>query len=186
MPTVRRKIGPRRRGLITTAQRSHLECGCYFFDFDGEADHFVDEQHRYETWQAYREQILAEWCHPGKRPAAMWEYDFGLKRRPCWCCWSWPKPATTEQEMVYRLLKARRIAGCHLNGCVRIASEIDEIERNWRHEIRFTLIGHKTVPAIDGPLQTFGCPVWFFREHAPQALAEHAERAAQMAEDRCR
>jgi hypothetical protein len=142
------------------------------------ADHFIDEQHRYATWQAYREEILEEWCHPGERPAALWEYDAGLKWRDDG--WAWPRPISTEAEMVYRLLQAGEIAGCRLNGIVRIASEIDEIERSWRHEINFTLVAHKAVPVIDEPLSTFGCPVWFFRKHAAAALAEHAARAVLM------
>ena len=64
MPTKRRKLAPQRIGVMTDAQRFHLICGRYFFDYAGEADHFRDDAHRRATWAAHREQILAEWDHP--------------------------------------------------------------------------------------------------------------------------
>ena len=86
MATKRRKTGARRIGVMTDAQRFYLICGRYFFDYAGEADRFRDDAHRRATWAAHREQILAEWDHPGERPIALWAYDFGLKPAPIRSC----------------------------------------------------------------------------------------------------
>jgi hypothetical protein len=171
MATKRVKTGHRRLGRFTLAQRTHLECGCYFFDFEGEADHFDDEDHRRSAWQAHRGLILAEWAHPGKRPVAVWEYDFGLE--PDGNEWVWPAPAVSERDLVYRLLAEGMIEPCRLNGCLRIASELETIEKDWLHEIRYT-VGSKTrrERRIREPLETYGTPPWFYAKHAARLIAE--------------
>jgi hypothetical protein len=177
MPTKRRKTAARRIGIITTALRAHLICGHYFLA-DSEADRFVDDEHRRSTWEAWREQCLDEWDHPGRRPAAMWEYDYQLRR--CGSCreWTWPRPIQTEAEMVYRLLKAGELAPCRFNGLVRIESELEWIEATWLKEIGQNVGYSDTLPKISLPLTTWGTPGWFWRKHARRILAElNAERA---------
>ena len=133
MATKRRKPGARRIGVMTDAQRFHLICGRYFFDYAGEADHFRDDAHRRATWAAHREQILAEWDHPGERPIALWAYDLGLKPAPYPKLWSWPRPIRTEAEAVYRLIERGELAPCRFNGTVPIASEMQEITMHGMH-----------------------------------------------------
>ena len=144
----RRKTGARRIGVITDAQRFHLICGRYFFDYAGEADHFRDDAHRRATWAAHREQILAEWDHPGERPIALWAYDLGLKPAPYPKLWSWPRPIGTEAEAVYRLIERGELAPCRFNGTVPIASEMQEIASRWELLIRCPHLGYSgQVPA---------------------------------------
>jgi hypothetical protein len=177
MPTKRRKLVPRRLNRMTLAQESHLSCGHYFFDFDGELDHFVDEVHRRATWAANRELILAKWSHPGRRPVSMWEYDAGLKRRPWPREWSWPRPVASEAEMVHRLLKRGELQPCRFNGTIPVADEVAVIEANWLREIGYSVGCGDTMCAFSGPLPTYGCPKWFYQEHAPAIFArQRAER----------
>ena len=154
MATKRRKTGARRIGAMTDAQRFHLICGRYFFDYAGEADHFRDDAHRRATWAAHREQILAEWDHPGARPIAMWRHDFGLKPAPYPKLWSWPRPILTEAEMVYRLIEDGALEGCRFYGTNPIASEMQEIASRWELVIRCPHLGYS------GEV-----PAWFRRRH---------------------
>jgi hypothetical protein len=151
MPTKRRKIGARRIGVMTDSQKWHLVCSCYFFDFNGEADHFVDEEHRRATWALHRAEILASWDHPGRRPDALWSYDFGLKPAPYPREWAWPRRVQREDEMVHRLLVAGQLESCRSNGLVPITSEIEEIEASWRKALELGS-GYWTV-----------APAWFAR-----------------------
>jgi hypothetical protein len=181
MPTNRTRFRHGRRDVMTAAQKAHLTCGCYFFDFRGEADHFVDEAHRRATWEAYRAQILEAWDHPGRRPDALWEYDFGLK-----CCpdpreWSWPRPIESEAEMVHRLLTEGTLEPCQFSGINPIASELEEIEASWLKEVELTIGFGDTLPKPPFPLETWGCPSWFWRKHARRI---HAEKLAERAEYR--
>lgn len=162
----KRIVGKRRLDQLTAAQRSHLESGHYFFDFAGEADHFADEDHRLEAWRAHRDLILAEWCHPGQRPVAMWEYDLNLRPQPWPKGWGWPRPIQTESEMVHALLQRGEIAPCRFNGCVPIKSELAQIEHDWLREIGWTVGCRDELPVITRPLTTYGTPVWFARRHA--------------------
>ena len=82
MPTTRIRRDRGRLDALTDAQRSHLEVGHYFFDFDGEADRFRDEAHRRRAWALHRADILADWRGPGSRPVALWQYDLASKLRP--------------------------------------------------------------------------------------------------------
>ena len=171
MPTKRRKLAPQRIGVMTDAQRFHLICGRYFFDYAGEADHFRDDAHRRATWAAHREQILAEWDHPGERPIALWAYDFGLKPAPYPKLWSWPRPIRTEAEAVYRLIERGELAQCRFNGTVPIASEMQEIASRWELLIRCPHLGYS------GEV-----PAWFRRRHGKRILAEQAADAARGSE----
>jgi hypothetical protein len=162
MPTNRKRRDRSRLDELTDAQEAHLRCGHYFFDFREELDHFRDEAHRRRAWALHRERILAEYAHPGHRPLAFWEYDAG----------SWENYGTSEPEAVHRLLEAGEIEGCRFNGVNRIVSELEVIEANWRREIKGELFCHDAVPKINGPLPTWGTPVWYYRQHAPRILAE--------------
>jgi hypothetical protein len=179
MPTNRTRIDRGRRDALTLAQRAHLECGHYFFDFDGDLDHFEDEAHRRRAWAFHRAQILSEWHLPGNRPDALWQYDYGLRPRSWPKEWSWPRPVTTEAEMVRRLLLKGEIEHCRLNGAIRISDEIAQIEADWMHEVRIAVSQAGRVLELDQPLPTWGTPVWFYREHARRVFAElAAERRA--------
>jgi hypothetical protein len=174
----RRKLGVRRLGVMTLSQREHLECGDYLLWHRPEEE-FLDDEHRRLTWAANRVQILAEWSRAGRRPAAFWELDCGFKPRLWPKCWSWPRRVETEPEMVRALLLAGDIEGCRLDGTMRIASEVEVIERSWLDEIRISLIGSQRVLEPSRLLSTWGTPAWFYREHAPRILAElEAEREA--------
>jgi hypothetical protein len=88
----------------------------------------------------------------------VWEYDFELKPRPWPRLWSWPRPIQREDEMVYRLVEAGKIEPCQYNGINRIASELAEIEKQWRKRIQWPQSGER-------------CPNWFERRIRAEAKA---------------
>jgi hypothetical protein len=166
----RRKIGVVALNKLSTAQRAHLETGHYFFDFAGVRDHFVDDAHRRQAWAAYREQLMDENDRVGQRPLAFWQYDVPG---------GWERHGESEQDVVRTLLLAGRIDHCRRDGMVPVDNEAAEIEAKWRHEIGVALLGSRTRPLeIAEPLSTWGCPRWFWREHAPRIAAELAAEAA--------
>jgi hypothetical protein len=179
MPTKRRKTGVLPIGGMTMNQRDHLECGCYFWTNRigqtgiGGAE-FEDEAHRRAAWEAHREVILYDWSSPGRRPFAFWEYEYGLQERPnSYRGWFWPKPITSEAEMVHHLLTIGEIAGCHFNGVNRIADELAQIEADWLQEISGRVSYTASPPApIRRPLDPYGTPPWFFKAHAKRIWAE--------------
>jgi hypothetical protein len=170
MPTNRRRRDRGRLDALTDAQEAHLCTGFYFFDFHGEDDHFRDEAHRRRAWALHRDRILKDYDHAGRRPVALWEYDLG----------PWEQYGSSEEDAVYQLLKSDRLEPITRNGAARIMSEIETIEKDWRHEISFTNIG--TSPpkqTISQALPTYGCPPWFYNQHAPEIIAQQqAETAA--------
>jgi hypothetical protein len=169
MPTTRTRVSRGRTDLLNLNQRSILTTGCECFPaWPG----FEDDEHREEAWAANRAQILAEWCHPGRRPDAFWEFDLSLEQRDGYRVWRWPEPIQSEAEMVYRLLEASELEPCRFNGAVRIDSELRVIQEEWLREIRIGLIAVDRVPQITKPLPTWGAPVWFYQEHAPRIVAE--------------
>lgn len=183
MPTKRRKIGARAIGRITEAQRTHLVSGAYLLSGYDERDYFRDEAHRRATWAAHRAEILRSWDLPGRRPEALWRYDCWLKRRPWPKEWSWPKPIQSESWMVHHLLTTGQLEPCQLNGCVRIASEIAEIEGLWRHEITMAVFSDPDPPRTIGSAMTWaGTPPWFYREHAPEIIRRRQEERAAWAQ----
>jgi hypothetical protein len=116
----------------------------------------------------------------GRRPVALWEYDFGLK---ClgWREWSWPRRIESEAEMVFRLLEAGELEPCRSNGLVPIASELEDIEAAWLKETWLEIGWCDTLAKPRFPLPTWGTPSWFWRKHARRI---HAEKLAEMAEYR--
>ena len=156
---------------LTNNLRDHLTCSCYFWSHFGEAE-FEDDAHRRQAWAAYRAEILEGWCFPGDRPDALWEYDYELTPAPEPLEWSWPKPVTTEPEMVRALLLKGRLAHCRFNGCVPIADEIKAIEEGWQRDVSGHVCGEDRLPAYDLAEMTYGCPGWYYREHAPRLYAE--------------
>jgi hypothetical protein len=172
LPTKRRKRAVHRIGAITDAQQSHLVCGHYFFDLAGEVDRFVDDAHRRATWARLREQILAEWDRPGRRPVAMWEYDFGLKHRPWPKAWSWPRPIQSEAEMIRQLLLDGTIAPSRRNGRIVIADEVVEIEADWVRWVGLAPMQYLTDP-VGMLLQHYGVPRWFTRKHLRAAIEKY-------------
>jgi hypothetical protein len=172
MPTNRVRIDRGRRDALTLAQRCHLQCGCYFFDFPaGELDHFADEQHRRRAWQLHRGQILEDWDRPGRRPDALWEYE--VKG-------GWEAIAETEEAAVHKLLKRGRVKHCRLNGSLRIADEVEQIEGEWRDAVRIAILHTSDGEAARSYAADFnGVPRAFFDAHEAGARAEiERERAA--------
>jgi hypothetical protein len=176
MPTNRRRIYRGRTDALSANQRSILETGCECFPW---MPGFEDDDHRREAWKANKALIMAEWCHPGRRPAAYWDLDLGLE--PCeragdWT-WKWPAPIQSQAEMVYDLLKRGKLKSCERNGANRIDSELRAIREDWLNGIRVELIAKDRVPKITGALPTWGTPVWFYEEHAPRIWAEMQPKA---------
>jgi hypothetical protein len=171
MPTNRKRVDRGRTDLLNPNQRAILEVGGECFPW---APGFADDDHRREAWEANRTQIMAAWAHPGRRPDAYWEFDLGLEavcREGRWT-WRWPPPIQSEQEMVYDLLKRGKLKSCRFNGVHRIESEPRQIREDWLNEVRLTVLQAGGVPKINGPLPTWGTPVWLYEEHAPRVLAE--------------
>jgi hypothetical protein len=133
VPTNRKRVDRGRTDLLNPNQRSILETGVECFPW---APGFEDDDHRREAWEANKALILAEWCHPGRRPDAYWEFDLGLeecKRNGHWT-WDWPAPLQSEKEMVYDLLKRGKLKSCQFNGANRIDSELRVIREDWLRE----------------------------------------------------
>jgi hypothetical protein len=167
----RRKLAPRRLDVLTNNLRDHLVCGCYFWSGHPNEVEFENDAHRRAVWLKFRTDILAEGCHPGRRPEALWQYDLG----------DWEQFGETESDAVYQLLKQGKLAPVHFNATIRIASEIEQIEADWRDEIRIFLCrgNNETVPKIRKPVDVYGnqrgCPAWFYRRHAEAVLAREQE-----------
>jgi hypothetical protein len=165
---VKRRVAKCRLDVLDLNRRGHLETGSYLWGHFRDQDEFESEAERREAWARHREMILADWCHPGRRPVALWDYDLGDRS----------KFGETEEDAVYRLLKAGRLVEIRLNGSNSIASEIAQIEADWLHEIKLEVYWGTAGDTIDGPLQTWGTPTWFFAIHAPRLRAEaKADRA---------
>jgi hypothetical protein len=167
MPTNRTRVDRRRSDGLNINQESILRCGLDLFPgWPG----FEDEEHERDAWVANRERLMAENAHPGKRPWAYWAYDWELEETPDG--FAWPVPIQSEQEMVHGLLRRRKLKSCKLNGANRITSEIMQIREDWLREIGWEAAWADAVPQRTTPLPTFGCPVWFYEEHAPRIWAE--------------
>jgi hypothetical protein len=151
---------------LSYAQKSHLMCGDYVLPF---GDEFEDEDHRRASWQMHRASILEAWDRPGKRPAALWDYDTEA---------GWEAIAETEEAAVRRLLHLGELEPCRLNGLLVIASEIEAIEHAWRAAIKVALACRERVPPYPGGTGLRGCPIEFYEEHAPRIRAELAAEAA--------
>jgi hypothetical protein len=178
MPTNRKRVDRRRSDALNLNQESVLCCGSDLFPgLPG----FEDEEHAREAWGANRDRLMAENAHPGERPWAYWAYDWSLEEMRDAngdVSFAWPAPIQSEQEMVYDLLKRGKLKSCKLNGGRPIDSELRVIRENWLREIGWEVGWADRVPKRATPLPTYGCPVWFYREHAPRILAEaQAERA---------
>jgi hypothetical protein len=161
MPTVRRKIPPKRPDQLSIAQRSHLLSGGYILPLDAEFD---NERHRRLAWEGHGASILEDYDRPGHRPRAFWDYQVRG---------GWRRHGASEQEAVHKLLSEGR-----LPLCPRMPDELAQIKRNWLHEVRVSLV-HSGYRILDlkHPLPTWGTPVWFYAEHAPTTLVElEAER----------
>jgi hypothetical protein len=161
-----RKIGAIALHKLTAAQRAHLMCGDYVLPFGEE---FEGEDHRRAAWQVYRAAILEAWDRPGRRPAALWDYE---------TTGGWQAIAKSEEAAVHRLLQLGELEPCRLNGLLVIASEIETIEKAWRDAIRVALICRETVPSYPGAARLRSCPAAFYEEHAPRIGAELRAEAA--------
>jgi len=172
MPTNRKRVDRHRSDVLNPNQEGFLRCG--FFDCFPGLPRFEDDAHAREAWEANRERLMAENCHPGERPWAYWAYDWGLEEgRDANGNWTfvWPAPIQSEEEMVYDLLKRGKLKSCRFNGAIRIDSELETIRESWLNEIGFELFAKDHVPKITSPLPTWGTPVWFYDEHAPRIWA---------------
>jgi hypothetical protein len=176
MPTTRRRVDRHRSGRLSGNQESFLCTGSHLL---AGLPEFGCEEHAREAWEANRDRIMAENCHPGERPWAYWVFDWELEEvrdgngEPSF---AWPAPIQSEEEMVYNLLKRGELVECKYNGVIRIDSELKQIERGWLHEIRTEVMFADSVPKRATPLRTYGCPVWFYEEHAPRIWAEEQAR----------
>ncbi len=173
----RRKLGVRALNRLTDAQRAHLLCGCYFFDFGGEVDHFRDGAHRRQAWAAWRSEILERWDRPGRRPVALWEYDYSLGSRSWPREWAWPRPIASESEMVRHLLLKGELTHCRLNGIHRIDDEVAEIEREWRRWVNLAPMHYRSKP-VELLLVHYGVPAWFTKLHLPAAIEAYERELA--------
>jgi hypothetical protein len=80
MPTVRRKIAPRRIGdKLTPEQRQWLRGALLV---RGGPDPFPDDDMARAAWFHHRDELMAENRDPGRRPYGFWRYEQGLQRRP--------------------------------------------------------------------------------------------------------
>jgi hypothetical protein len=176
MPTTRRRVDRHRADRLSGGQESYLELG--FVAFAGEPG-FESEEHARAAWEANRDRLMAENCHPGERPWAYWTYDWELERvRDSHgdLTFTWPAPIQSEEEMVYDLLKRGELEECEFNGVNRISSEIAQIEQDWLRAIKSEVASADSVPKRTAPLQFCGVPVWFYEEHAPRIWAEEQAR----------
>jgi hypothetical protein len=173
VPTNRKRRDRGRLDALTDAQRAHLECGYYFWDFRGELDHFVDEAHRRRAWALHRDEILAEWDRPGARPDALWEYDQGLKSAPWPREWRWPKGIESEAHMVHTLLTRGEIEPCRRSGWWSARTELEQIEHQWLEYTR-QACGHAGDggDGISHACDWGGVPRAFYRERSPAIRAE--------------
>jgi hypothetical protein len=171
MPTNRTRVRHGRRDTFNDVQKLHLICGRYLICHPP-SEEFVDEQHRRETWQARRGEILANWDRPGQRPAALWEYDRGLQRAPYPRMWGWPGRIETEAQMVHLLIRRGALAECRFDGLHEIDSEIEVIEAGWR-----MVIGGWAEDEV---------PRWFYRRHAKAILAEREAHERKFREEMAR
>jgi hypothetical protein len=176
MPTTRRRVDRHRSDRLSGGQQSYLELG--FVAFAGEHG-FESEAHAREAWEVNRDRIMAESCHPGRRPWAYWTYDWGLERVRDGngeLTFAWPEPIQSEEDMVYDLLKRGELEECKYNGAIRIDSEIKQIEEDWLRAIKTEVMFVVSLPKRTTPLQCYGVPVWFYEEHAPRIWAEEQKR----------
>jgi hypothetical protein len=165
---LKRRAAKRRLDVLDINRRGHLETGAYLWGHFRDQDEFADDAERREAWARHREMILTEWCHPGRRPDALWSYDAG----------DWRQFGETEEDAVYQLLKAGRLTECRFNGALTIESEIAQIEADWLRETELAIFWGTAGDTIDEPLQTRGTPTWFYALHAPRLRAEaKADRA---------
>jgi hypothetical protein len=151
-----------------------LLTGHDFFAVPGEPL-FSSEDEERAAWQRHRAELLASndfnstTC-VGMRPPALWRFDYGLKRVGWPREFDWPKPVQSEREMIWRELKAGRLAP-------NVPDELAQIEAGWLKAVQLAPLKYPKDPVA--MLSTWhGAPRWFTRKHLPKAIAEYQRAAA--------
>jgi hypothetical protein len=159
VPTKRRRIGARALMALTPRRREFLGCGrSMLAGREPRLGDFEDENEARAAWTIHREDVLAEWDRPGRRPWALWMFDYQLE--PAGPSFVWPAPYQSESELVHAMLKAGELAPCRRSGIHRISSELTAIEEDWQHWLAICRMHHAEDPA-GAALQHYGAPRWF-------------------------
>lgn len=134
--------------MVTADQRMRLAYGRAYFG-DGE---FEDEEDGRRAWYRCRDDLMAGWDHPGRRPWGFWRYEFG----------AWQEHGgATEEEVVH----------AHLAD----AAERAKIEARWHQSLRCAITSSLPAPnpaPRDIAIGLHGVPGWFYDQRAPLAIKQ--------------